>query len=256
MKIIAFILCLSCVTMVAAETVRIATFYCGSKDEGQTGLFFEIPVKRARELPTWSPESTNAPPVSMSSACATAKKAMQARYATTNDFEIRGIHLCSLASLDTWYYDIECQTTKFDRWWAPCGMRAIILMDGETVEPRIEGRASDLSEVTREANRVSFDIEQQFARARMGDTNALTALFDFSPKVDAAKSAGFGKLMIELLGELGDASFSKLIAFQSSESRTAIRSHLDVGVANTKSTRLQRPIAKAFPLTYAALTSQ
>ena len=135
-------------------------------------------------------------------------------------------------------------------------MHAVILMDGGSVEPRVVGRDSDLSEAMRQADRLSFDIEQQFARARMGDTNSLTALFTFSPNVDAAKSAGFGKLMIELLAELGDAGFAKSLAIQSPETRVAMRSHLDTGVANTKAVRLQRPIAEAFPLTYAILTSQ
>ena len=180
---------------------------------------------------------------------------MQARYSTTNDFDIRGIQLRPLASFGTWYYDIECQTTKFDRWWSPCGMHAVILMDGGSVEPRVVGRDSDLSEAMRQADSVSFDIEQQFARARMGDTNALAALFSFSRNVDAAKSPGFGKLLIEHLGELGDAAFSKVVAIGTPEVKAAVASHLGAGVTNTKVVRLQRPIAEAFPLTYAALRS-
>lgn len=135
-------------------------------------------------------------------------------------------------------------------------MRAVILMDGGSVEPRVVGRDSDLSEAMRQADRMSFDIEQQFARARMGDTNALAALFGFSQKVDAAKSPGFGKILIEHLGELGDAAFSKVVAIQAPETKAAISSHLDAAVANTKVAKLRRPIAEAFPLTYAALTNQ
>ena len=64
-------------------------------------------------------------------------------------------------------------------------MRAVILMDGSDVEPRIVNGAPDLSEVMRQADQMSFDVEQQFARARMGDTKALAALFSFSKNVDA-----------------------------------------------------------------------
>src|SRR4051794_40645639 len=117
MKIATSILYLFCLTTFAAEeTVRVTSRFCGREEEVQTGFFFEIPIKRAREIPSWSPDSTSAPPVSMSSACAAAKKAMQTRYSTTNDFDIREIQLRPLASFGTWYYEIECQTTKFDRW--------------------------------------------------------------------------------------------------------------------------------------------
>jgi len=257
MKIAASILCLFCLTTFAAEEmVRVTSHFCGREEEGQTGFFFEIPIKRAGELPTWSPDSTSVPPISMSSACATAKKALQTRYSTTNDFDIREITLRPLAAFGTWYYNIECQTTKYDRSWSPCGMRVVILMDGGSVEPRVVGRDSDLSEAMRQADRVSFDIEQQFARARMGDTNALVALFGFCQNVDVVKSPGFGKVLIGLLAELGDFGFAKILSAQSVDVRAAVGTHLDAGVSSTKVMRLQRPIAEAFPLTNAAVTSQ
>jgi len=256
MKFTVAIFCFCSLTGFSAEKpVRVTSRFCGPEQDGQTGFFFEIPISRARELPAWSPDGGAAAPLSMSAACAAAKKALQARYSMTNEFEVREIEMRPLASFGTWYYDIECQTTKFDRWWSPCGMRAVILMDGGSVEPRVVGRDSDLAEAMRQADRSSFDVEQQFARARMGDTNALTALFSFSRNVDAAKSPGFGKALIEHLGELGDVAFAKVVAVQTPDVKTAVSSHLDAGIANTKVIRLQRPIAEAFPLTYAALTS-
>lgn len=257
MKLAIFASCLCCFTTFAAEeTVRVMSLLCGRPEEAQTELFFEIPVSRAGKLPSWRPDSTDTPPLSMSAACAIAKKALQVRYSTTNEFEVSRVQLRSMASFSSWYYDIECQTTKFDRSWSPCGMHAVIMMDGGNVEPRVVGKDSDLTETMRQADRISFDIEQQFARARMGDTNALAALFGFSRNVDAAKSPGFGRILIGYLAELGDDGFAKILSTQSADVKAAVRTHLDAGVANTKMVRLQRPIAEAFPITYAAITSQ
>jgi len=256
-KLTIAILSLSCLAALSAEDmVRVTSRFCGGpEEEGRTGFFFEIPIARARELPAWSPDSTAPLPLSLSAACAAAKNALQSRYSTTNEFEIREVQLRPLASFGTWYYDIECQTTKFDRWWSPCGMRAVILMDGSNVEPRVTGGDSDLSETMRQADRLSFDIEQHFARARTGDTNALAALLNFSRNVDATKSPGFGKVLIEHLGELGDSCFARVLARQPVEVKTAVLSHLESGAANTKVAKLRRPVSEAFPLTYAALTS-
>jgi hypothetical protein len=256
MKFTASIIFLYCLTTFAAEqTVRVTSLFCGKEEDGQTAFFFEIPVAKTKELPSWSPDKSIAPPLNLSRACEAAKTAIQARYSMTNEVEVRGILLRPLVSYDTWYYDVECQTTKFDRSWSPCGMHAVILMDGSNVEPRVVGPESDMAEAFRQAERVSFDIGQQFARAKMGDTNALIAVFSFSRNVDAAKSVGFGKWLVELLGELGDDAFARNLAIQTPEARTAMASHLEAGVANTKVTRLRRPIAEAFPLTYAALRS-
>ena len=255
MKLTIAIFWLCCLTAFSEETVRVTTRFCGKPEEGQTAFFFEIPVSRARELPPWSLDSSAAPPLSLRSACGAAKKSLQKRYSTDAEFEVREIELRPLLSFGTWFYDIECQTTKYDRQWSPCGMRAVILMDGTGVEPRVTGTDSDLAEAMRQADRESFDIGRQFARARMGDTNALVALFTFSRNVDATKSPGFGKGLIEILGELGDAAFPKILAIQSTDIKAAVRGHLDAGVANTKIARLQRPIAEAFPLTYEALNT-
>jgi hypothetical protein len=257
MRFTTAVFCLCSLTGFSAEeTIRVTSRFCGGPEEdGRTGFFFEIPISRARELPAWSPDGSAAAPLGLSAACAAAKKALQVRYSTTNEFELREIQMRPLNAFGTWYYDIECQTAKFDRRWSPCGMRAVILMDGGSVEPRVLGRDSELAEAMRQAERTSFDIEQNFARARMGDTNALAALFSFGRNVEAAKSPGFGKVLIEHLGELGDAAFARVVAVQTWEVKSAVASHLDAGVANTKVTRLQHPIAETFPLTYAALMS-
>jgi hypothetical protein len=256
MKTTIAIFCLFCLRGFAAdEMVRVTSHFCGDSDEGRTGLFFEIPISKAKEQPKWSPDSSSPPPLSIPAACAAAKKAMKSRYSTTNEFEVRSIELHAMASFGSWYYNIECQTTKFDRGWSPCGMRAVILMDGSNVEPRLSGRASDLAEAMREADRQSFDIEQQFTRARMGDTNALAALLVFSQSVDATKSAGFGKLLIQQLGLHGDTAFARILGVQTSEVKIAVGSHLEAGVSSTKVIRLQRPLVEAFPLTYATLIS-
>ncbi len=249
------LLCLYGFTAVAAEeNVLVTSYYCGRAEEGQTAFYFEIPISRAKQLPSWAPDTSQAAPVSLSAACVIAKQALQTRYATTNAFEVRTILLQPMASFGTWYYNIECQTTKFDRWSSPCGMRAVVLMDGGSVEPRVEGRDSDLSETLRQANRKSFDLERQFARARMGDTNALVALLVFGPNIDPAKSPGFGSFLIELLGELGDTNFARFAAEQTTEVKTAIAGHLAAGATHTRAARLRRPITEAFPLTHAALT--
>jgi hypothetical protein len=255
MKLTMAVLSLSCMAALPGENmVRVTSRFCGGPEEqGRTGFFFEIPVARARDLPAWNPDSNMPPPLSPSEACVAARRALQSRYSTTNEFQTREIEIRPFAAFGTWYYDIECQTTKFDRSWAPCGMRAVILMDGSNVEPRVTASDNDLSGAMREADRLSFDIEQQFARARAGDTNALAALLTFSRNVDAAKSPGFGKVLIEHLGELGDSCFARVLVLQPAEVKTAVLSHLESGVANTKMAKLRRPISEAFPLTYAAL---
>jgi hypothetical protein len=134
-------------------------------------------------------------------------------------------------------------------------MRAVILMDDTSVEPRIEQKASEFSEAMRQADLHSFDIEQQFARARMGDTNAFIGLLAFGRNIEAANSPGFGKSLLEILSELGDTGFSNVLATQPLEVRICVSKHLAAGVANTKVARLQRPISEAFPLTYAVTSS-
>jgi hypothetical protein len=217
--------------------------------------FYEIPMSKASALPQWNPESGATAPLSISSACALAKKALAARVPQLKQMEVRHIELWPVAKTGSWYYRIEGQGVMFDRYESPCGLMAVILMDGSNVEPRVTETPSDLAEALKQASTNSFDYAGRMAQAFSGSTNALAQVLGFSRNIDPARAPGHGALLIEALGMLGDETFAKVAAAQAPDTKAAVLAHLTTGATHTKIAKLQRPIAIAFPLTYEALTT-
>lgn len=215
--------------------------------------FWEIPMSKANALPKWSPETGSPPPLSIVSACTFAKKTLAARRPELQEIEVRHIELWPVGQTGSCYYMIEGQGIKYDRYMSPCGLYAVIFMDGSTVEPRVAEKASDLAEAMKAASRHSFDYGGRMAQVFSGSTNALAQMLGFSRHIDPTASPRHGALLIEALGMLGDDIFAKVVAAQSPETRAAVIAHLNTGAAHTKVARLQRPIPEAFPLTYEAL---
>jgi len=212
---------------------------------------FEIPRNKAVAQPPWNPETGAVPPLRITLACAAAKRALQLRYDTNIEFGIHEITLRPMTSFGTWYYDIEGKTPQHV---GEAEMHAVILMDGSNLEPTIV-RTPDFSAIYRQAKLDSFDIQRKFAQARLGDAEALSAIFAFSTKFEATKTPEFGEMFIELVDYLGDANVAKVAATQTPEVKVSVLGHLDAGAAHADVTSLQQPIAKAFPLTYNTLVA-
>jgi hypothetical protein len=252
MKILIFFLCLFVLTTRGAplsdETdVRLISY---AWESGNTRYVFEIPQEKARQLPQWNPETSAMPPLRTSLACAAAKKALQVRFATNLDFQIREIILRRISGFDTWYYDIGCGTTNLAE---GCGMRAVILMDGTNVEPDPPPNAADYQYLFREDELHSAEIERNFARTAMGDPKALAAVFALSTNLDPAKTPQLGERLLEILPFLDDPNVARIAAVQTPQVKASVLTHLEAATATVKNVSLRRPIAEAFPLTYNAL---
>src|SRR4051812_20986437 len=158
---------LSCLLGVAVSSTRAAeqtnllvtSLFCSDAQ-----YFWEIPLSRADALPKWSPETGSPPPLSIVSACTFAKKALAARRPELQGIEVRHIELWPVAQTGSWYYKIEGRGMKYDRYMSPCGLDAIIFMDGSTVEPRVTETPSDLAEAMKVASRYSFDYGGRMAQ--------------------------------------------------------------------------------------------
>ena len=215
----------------------------------KTRFVFEIPRDKAKAQPPWDPETGAVPPLRVTLACATAKRALQLRYDTNLEFGIREIALRPMTGFGTWYYDIECNSRDL---LGGSEMHAVILMDVSDLEPTIV-RTSDFSSIYRQAKLDSFSLDQKIARARMGDAEALSGIFAFSTRFDATKTPEFGTLLTETVAYLGDANVAKVATAQPAEVKASVLGHLDAGAAHEDVTSLQHPVVEAFPLTYKAL---
>ena len=140
------LICLCCLLSArsrAADTIKkqLLRYNCAESAE----FVFEVPTAKAETLPKWVPETGKPAPLSISRACALAKQALKTGRPDLEDFEVYEItmrHIDWLRvhethSTETWFYEIHCRAKKNNEYTRPCGLIALILMDGTNVEPVI-----------------------------------------------------------------------------------------------------------------------
>ena len=118
-----------------AEKLRLALITCGDR---QSDFLFEISKAKMGTLPKWHPESDSPAPVSLKRAYELGRTGLKNRYPDIDEFEVGMVRISEVISTErhgTWFYEVNYIGKRDGKPVGSCGLFAVILMDGTSVEP-------------------------------------------------------------------------------------------------------------------------
>jgi hypothetical protein len=116
------------------DQLRLARIGCPSSKE----FIFQIPEAKLEGLPKWHPDGDKPLPVSLKRATELGRAALKIRHPSIQEFETSSVILREIVATKrygAWFYEIDYLGKRDGKPIGSCGLFAVILMDGTSVEP-------------------------------------------------------------------------------------------------------------------------
>ena len=114
--------------------LRLGRFGClGSKE-----FIFQIHEAKLERLPNWHPDGDKPAPLSLKRAAELGRAALKLRHPNIQEFETSSVTIREVVDnkrYGVWFYLIDYLGKTDGKPVASCGLYAVILMDGTSVEP-------------------------------------------------------------------------------------------------------------------------